>query len=71
MKALVVHDEQGRIIAMTFPSEESGLGVGLELAEGETLLEVEDVPEHIRESHLTVHEDYRVDVENKTLVRRS
>jgi hypothetical protein len=71
MKAIVVHRERGQIISLTFPHARLGTGIGVQLAPGETLLEL-DLPDDFERMHLTaILKEYRVDIEKKELVRQS
>jgi hypothetical protein len=69
MKAVVVHDERGQIISLTFPQPRAGTGVGVKLRPGEALLEL-DIPDHLIKGSLAdVLKEYRVAVAEKRLVR--
>lgn len=71
MKAIVVHNEDGQITLLTFPNARPGTGIGVQLAPGETLLEI-DVPDDFGRLSLTaIQKEYRVDIEKKELVRQS
>jgi hypothetical protein len=75
MRAEVLHDEQGEIIAISRVGDLPASGskftkVGMVPAEGQSLLEVElsaqDETRPLRE----MHEDYRVDTSAKKLVKK-
>lgn len=75
MKALVLHDDQGKVIAISKIGDLQASGskfasAGMIPAPGQTLLDVElsaaDAERPLRE----LHERYRVDVVAKTLVEK-
>jgi hypothetical protein len=71
MKVIVVHNEQGEIISLTFPQPREGTGVGVQLGQREALLELE-VPDTLAKGSLAdVLKEYRVAVAEKRLVRIS
>jgi hypothetical protein len=75
MKASVLHDEQGEIIAISKTGDLQASGskfakVGMLPADGQSLLEVELSAEDDKRSLRELHEQYRVDTSAKKLMKR-
>jgi hypothetical protein len=75
MKASILHDESGEIIAISKAVDLQASGskfteVGMVPAAGQRVLEVELFGEDEKRSLLELHEQYRVDVSAKRLVKK-
>ncbi len=75
MKAAVLHDEQGEIIAISKIGDLQASGskfasAGMVPAPGQTLLEVEFTADDADRPLRELHQQYRVDVSAKKLVKR-
>jgi hypothetical protein len=75
MKASVLHDNEGRILAISKPADLEASGskftqAGMLAGEGQTVIEVELSAEDSQRPLRELHESYRVDPAAKTLVRR-
>jgi hypothetical protein len=70
VKAIVVHDKDGRIMSFTIPKSSLGVGIGVQLAPGEAQVEL-DFPDDLDTSSLlNLHEQYCVDVQHKKLISK-
>lgn len=74
MKASVLHDGEGRILAISKAADLETSGskftqVGMVAREGQSLVEVELSAADSRRPLRELHESYRVDPASKTLVR--